>query len=50
MVKVIRCSGHSFKDVKPQNPFGIVNQYKCSGCGLVVHTKEAALFLEGRMS
>lgn len=50
MVTVIRCSGHSFDGVKPKNPFGITNEWKCKECGLVVHTLDAANFLQGRIS
>jgi len=49
-VKIIKCGGHTFNDVKPKNPYGIVNEYRCSGCGLVVHTREARDFLEGKIS
>ena len=49
-MKLIRCSGHTFTDVKPKNPYGIANEFKCSGCGLVVHTRDAANYLEGKPS
>lgn len=50
MSTIIRCSGHRFKEVKPKNPFGITNEWKCTSCNLKVTTKEAAAFLEGKIS
>lgn len=49
-MNLIRCSGHRFQGVKPKNPFGITNEFKCEKCGLLVHTRDAADFLEGKVS